>query len=108
MMPSEHKPTYNDVWKPFFERAYDLLVEHAGATIGGDPRLTFVHYFSREDRLGTEFRFCGKLGMGGKFWRNDGRFYVACYKEDETPERLAIIEKTNQALAALVEEMRPR
>lgn len=100
------KPTDNDTWKPFFERVYDLLIEHAGAPKSGDTRLSFVLYFTDAASRGTEFRFCGKLGMGGKFWRNAGRFYVTCYKEDETPERLAIIAATNKAIEdALVETL---
>lgn len=41
----------------------------------------------------------GVLGFGGKFWKGRDLWYVNCYREDETPERLAIIERTNEHLA---------
>lgn len=51
-----------------------------------------------------EYRFCGALGFGGKF-RNNGNNentpYVDCYREDETPARLAMIESANKRLAEL-------
>jgi hypothetical protein len=51
----------------------------------------------------AEYRFQGDLGFGGKFWRNDGRWYVSAYPEDvkARPERAGIIEATNAALAEL-------
>jgi hypothetical protein len=54
-----------------------------------------------------EFRFQGHLGFGGKLRLNgnrDGRPYVDCYREDETPERLAMIERANERLAAFFAE----
>lgn len=51
-----------------------------------------------------EYRFCGELGFGGKF-RNNGNCnntpYVDCYRESETPARLAMIEAANRRLAEL-------
>jgi hypothetical protein len=51
-----------------------------------------------------EYRFGGELGFGGKF-RNNGNHdntpYVDCYSEDETPARLAMIERANKRLAEL-------
>lgn len=51
-----------------------------------------------------EYRFMGALGFGGKF-RNNGNHdntpYVDCYREDETPDRTAMIERANARLAAL-------
>lgn len=49
----------------------------------------------------SEYRFIGSLGFGGKFWRNNGRWYVTAYREDLTPERQAVIDATNAALTAL-------
>ena len=54
-----------------------------------------------DERECPEFRFCGSLGFGGKFWVNDGRFYVNCYREDETPKRRKVIEKANEKLALI-------
>ncbi len=52
----------------------------------------------------NEYRFCGALGFGGKF-RNNGNQnntpHVDCYREDETPARLEMIEAANAELAAL-------
>ena len=78
-----------------------VLFQYAGGDrnrwIGDD----FAHWFETNDpKYSREFRFQGGLGFGGKFWRNNGRFYVTCYREDETPERLAMIKATNDALAA--------
>lgn len=79
------------------DRIYDILVKDAGAY---EPdRSGFVHRQSNE-RI-TEWRFCGSLGFGGKFWNNNGRLYVSCYREDSTPEREAIIEKVNAQLEEL-------
>ena len=62
---------------------YKILVEEVGA----DPRDadSFVRHFTSPTAI--EWRFCGTLGFGGKFYRNAGRYYVQCYREDETPER---------------------
>ena len=51
-----------------------------------------------------EWRFQGALGFGGKF-RNNGNHdntpYVDCYREDETPARLKMIEVANEHIKAL-------
>lgn len=75
---------------------YDVLVKHAGA----DARDREQFYYAHTIAPGcTEFRFCGNLGFGGKY--RSERNVVDCYREDETPERLAIIAATNAALAQL-------
>jgi len=75
---------------------WHILADHAGASRNEYDR----HGFVIEAMSGkwTEWRFIGKLGHGGKVWNNCGRVYVTCYSEDETPERLAIIEKVNSLL----------
>jgi len=46
-----------------------------------------------------EYHFKGALGPGGKLFLDmDGRARVSCYREDETPERLALIETANRML----------
>lgn len=83
-----------------FEKVWDILVEHAGASRDPLDKVYFVQaHLSRP--LCTEFRFCGTLGFGGKFRRYDGDLYVTCYPEDETPERRATIEKVNGLLREL-------
>lgn len=84
-----------------FGRVWDILVEHAGVRADPLNRETFVRTFLAPKHRATEWRFGGHFGHGGKFWRNAGRFYIACYREDETPKRLAIIEKVNKLLGEL-------
>lgn len=86
--------------KAIFSRAFDILVEHAGVRDYRDwQRETFVRDFAEDTT--TEWRFQGLLGFGGKFWRNDGRYYISCYPEDRTAERDAIVEKVNELLKEL-------
>lgn len=86
--------------KDIFNKAYDILVEHAGASNLDHYREAFVEYFVTE-RHTTEWRFLGNLGFGGKFWRNDERYYILCYSEDKSPERDKVIEKVNALLKEL-------
>ena len=83
------------------DQIYNLLVELAGAPKEGWTREQFVHWFGEDNDYSRAFRFQGSLGFGGKFRRNDGRFYVTCYSEDETAERMATIERTDEALSSL-------
>ncbi len=48
----------------------------------------------------TEYRFCGKLGFGGKF-RCRREFYVDYYQENKTKERDEMVAKANARLALL-------
>jgi len=75
---------------------YDILVSVAGAPEG--LRMDFVHHHTRTP-ICEEYRFQGMLGFGGKFYSCDMR--VSCYREDDTPQRIAVIQATNEALAAL-------
>jgi hypothetical protein len=94
-------------------KIYDVLVHHCGArdeeitTKSGETynpyRSDFVYEFSEIDEPTREWRFCGDLGFGGKFWWN-GKFYVSCYAEDETPEIKKAIEKANEELWNIFEE----
>lgn len=87
----------------FAEKVYAVLVQHAGARDDEDELNGFVFHQSRENPP-QEWRFCGKLGFGGKLWRRSyGKpsLYVTCYKEDETEERRLIIDATNRALEDL-------
>ncbi len=82
-----------------------VLVDHAGANDFG--RENFLHTQTADVR--TEYRFVGSLGFGGKFRRNrvwigdvcSESWTVDCYREDLTPERQAVIDTTNAALADL-------
>lgn len=77
---------------------YDILVSSAGAREGYD-RESFV--YSLMSGTVTEYRFCGALGFGGKFWSDRGKFYVNCYGEDMTDERRDMINTTNNLLRDL-------
>jgi hypothetical protein len=74
-----------------------VLVEECGAAPDDWP--SFALAWPRCE----EYRFIGTLGFGGKVWAGlvDGAPFVSCYREDETPERLATIARANERLAAL-------
>lgn len=72
---------------------FDILVQHAGASEWQREEFVLLHTTGRCD----EFRFMGRLGAGGKFWRHG--WTVSCYPEDQTPERAVAIARTNSALA---------
>lgn len=83
-----------------FEKAYDILVHYAKAPRDDHYKDTFVSYFT-ERPLAYEWRFGGLLGFGGKFWRNDNRYYVSCYPEDRTSNRTVVMAEVNRLLAEL-------
>lgn len=87
MNPNDRSDVYGTIYK--------ILAEEVGA----DPRDadSFVRNFTSPSAV--EWRFCGTLGFGGKFYRNAGRHYVQCYREDETPERRRTIERVNKLIA---------
>lgn len=91
-------------WNDFYFRCWAILVEHAGAPTGDEARDLFVQAMLREERPVQEYRFQGNLGFGGKFMRNDGMLYVQCYREDETPKRRTVLDKTNELLKLLTPE----
>jgi len=79
---------------------YDILVECCGASDDPLDKLCFIGTVGE----GTdEYRFCGSLGFGGKFYPCE--FKVNYYPEDETPERKVIRFTTNQRLAQLKNTM---
>lgn len=77
---------------------YDVLVQHAGAAESG--RADFV--FHQTDRHCPEYRFVGSLGLGGKFWNANNRWYVSAYPEDVArwPDLADLVNATNAALDA--------
>lgn len=75
-------------------RAYDILVEEAGA-----PLLLRDDFVFQQRRGCREYRFQGSLGFGGKFWNWMGtKLHVTCYPEDLTDERAEIIKRTDARL----------
>lgn len=81
----------------------DILMEHAGAF--PYDKTQFLQAQTNREFPCREFRFCGKLGFGGKFWNNNGKLYVACYQEDENKKRNKIIEKVNKMLDKYTQEV---
>lgn len=75
---------------------YDILVKEAGAP--ESMRRSFLQVQTDEHDPCREYRFIGDLGFGGKFWVNNDRLYVNCYREDETKARTKIIERVNGLL----------
>ena len=80
-----------------------ILVEECGYRVI-DPRDGEAFVRSITDNECREYRFWGALGFGGKFRNNgncDNTPHVDCYREHETPARLAMIERANARLAEL-------
>lgn len=78
--------------------AYAILVANAGAAAAADHFDSFVHEFTKEVPT-SEWAIPGPLGTGGKF--RFPQLLVECNPEDLSPARVAIIARTNKALAAL-------
>ena len=79
------------------EAVYDLLVSIGGAHEG--TRFSFLHHHNDKQFPCTEWRFCGHLGHGGKYYREQN--IVSCYREDGNTQRTQIIKALNSALDAL-------
>lgn len=84
-----------------FGKAWDILVEHAGASKDPENREAFIRAFVCNKPRADEWRFGGYLGMGGKFWRGWDRYYVSCYPEDRNLKRTAIMAKVDRLLSEL-------
>lgn len=87
-------------------RFYDVIADVAGANKHSYDRRSFIQCALNWDyRFNFEYRFQGTLGFGGKIWLPlDGEPYISCYREDDSPERLETIEKTNALLEKAVKE----
>lgn len=84
-----------------FAQAWDILVEHAGNRDDPANKETFIRYYLDDKFPGTEWRFQGDLGFGGKFWRDINHYRISYYSEDRTADRDAIVEKVNLLLKKL-------
>ena len=77
------------------QEVWTILVTVCGAN--KDEQGEFVRLAQETDYL--EYRFRGDLGFGGKIYvENPPR--VACYREDETPERNRKIKNANELFSA--------
>ena len=87
------------MWKKEPNQVYDVLTGLLGAP--ERERASFICWWG--GLRDKEYRFCGRLGFGGKFWRTSDAWYVSCYRENESPERIALIEEANDSLKRLRE-----
>jgi len=87
-------------------RIWNTLVNYAGATDVDGNWVSFRQWFDKAvEKGGDEYRFMGSLGFGGKFWvSRELGFYVSCYPEDKTPDRVAVIDDTNRRLSTIWRE----
>jgi len=80
---------------------YDVLVQECSASEGlRDNFVASLNDYRENPRPPFEYRFRGKLGIGGKYYESATGPWVGCYSEDMTPERRAIIDAANQRLKA--------
>lgn len=85
---------------------YSILVEIGGAH--ESERNHFVYHCTKAPAGPPgEWRFCGKLGFGGKVYLDSDRWRTGCYREDDTPERDALIADMNLRLEQLRRDCRP-
>lgn len=80
-------------------KVYDVLEEFTGAN--PDWRDDFVYNHTEADYMCNEWRFCGNLGFGGKYWSQTND--VTCYPEDMDIERETIIKLTNKNLKKVLD-----
>jgi len=82
----------------FFQKVYDALEKHVGASPW--HRDDFINYFVKS--RGSDFYFCGNLGNGGAFHNQGGRLYVSCNPEDESDDVYSTVEKVNEVLEEML------
>jgi len=103
----------------FYDKAYDILVKHGCAS--PSMRETFIDYFTQDSALAStlEWRFQGKFGFGGKFWRvvktvlipssghsmgvwrTERQHSISYYPEDHTKKLDKLAIKINEKLKLL-------
>lgn len=77
------------------EKVYDILVELGSADKNDKDNFIYNH----TKYACNEWRFCGKLGFGGKYRSEYNK--VTCYPEDETSQRKELINKINERLSQI-------
>jgi len=78
---------------------FDILIKYGNAT--ESLRDDFVYKHTIAINICKEYRFQGSLGFGGKYYSEKNK--VGCYKEDETPGRLKLINFINEKLKEMDE-----
>lgn len=96
-----YSPPESYLSKEIANKVWDILVKYAG--VSEDGRMQFLQSVSdvTEKYPAIEYRFGGKLGFGGKFWKD--KMKVTCYSEDEKGKK-GLINKINKMLSKLTEE----
>lgn len=89
----------------FYRDVYAVLVEIGGANPANQA--DFVHHYTTNLEV-CEWRFCGRFGFGGKFYRTPHRCYVAYYSEDRTHDLDMQIDAMNERIADLVIKHQPK
>lgn len=75
---------------------YDVLVQRCKAS--ESERDSFLYSHAERQYTPNEWRFCGVLGFGGKFWNTESKWYVSAYSENIDAETRLIIAETNEVL----------
>jgi hypothetical protein len=83
--------------KQFLNTVYDILVAKGGAV--ENDRFSFIYCHLEDNYPCREWRFCGKLGFGGKYRSGTNR--VDAYAEDITADMRKTIDEINQKLSEL-------
>lgn len=89
----------------FLREVYAVLVELGRAH--ADTCEDFVSNYAN-NQSAIEWRFCGRFGFGGKFYRTPSRCYVSYYFEDRTSDLDVQIDAMNEQIAALVIKHQPK
>lgn len=99
--------TYDPTDRAFYERAYDILVDLAGARSAYKD--SFVLACTNVGLPLTEYSFQGKYGCRMKFHRVYGWFYVDCPEEESQDlEALQTASRINYLLYSLQQELNPK
>ncbi len=86
----------------YYTQIYLCLRIHVGAPVS--KQADFVMMLS-SDKPPAEFRFTGRLGFGGKYYREANR--VDCAAEDDSSITRGIIRITNQVLINIAKRLGP-
>ena len=78
---------------------YTILIEECGASDRTRDREDFIAEATQSTF--SEYRFCGNLGFGGKFYKSRSKphWYVSLYPEDRTPVRDETVSQANKRLS---------
>lgn len=87
------------------ESIWEVLVIQCGASAAPRHRDDFIAHATEPDF--SEFMFGGLLGYGGKFFATSTKWWVSCYKEFETADKIRMVNAANKELVLLRASMEP-